>query len=138
MIVNRTADTSSPATLTIYIRNHGLLTTESSQGVHDSQPSSSFVGASKASQPTAQERTVEIDMKGLHSDAILQELLSKTGAVSVAPTPQEEVEIREVEERTERAKVDRDVMARYLFAQRREAAILAQAKSEAAAMKQAL
>lgn len=84
------------------------------------------------------ERTVQVDMKGLHSDAILQDFLAHTGAVTVSPTPQEEAEMRDVEERAERAKVDREVMARYLFAQRREAAILTQAKSEAAAMKQAL
>ena len=139
MIVNRTADTSGPATLTIYLRqNQGNPSTASSPVTPDTQPSSSFTGSSKAPEPTPVERTVKIDMKGLHSDAILQNFLATSGAVAVSPTPQEEAEIRDVEERAERSKVDREVMARYLFAKRREASILAQAKSEAAAMKQAL
>ncbi|CAK7273105.1 hypothetical protein SEPCBS119000_005475 [Sporothrix epigloea] len=103
----------------------------------DTQPSSSFVGASPAPQPTPLEHTIQIDMKGLHSDEILKEVLSKTGASTVSPTAQEEADMRDIKERTERSNVDREVMARFLFAQRREAAILAQAKSEAAAMKQA-
>ncbi|CAK7203216.1 hypothetical protein SEUCBS139899_005947 [Sporothrix eucalyptigena] len=139
MIVNRTADTAGPATLTIYLR-HGQ--DGSSKGAspvnQNTQPSSSFVGASKAPEPTPSERTVQIDMKGLHSDAILKDFLAKTGASVVSPTPQEEEDMRDVKERAERSKVDREVMARHLFAQRREAAILAQAKSEAAAMKQAM
>ncbi|CAK7233963.1 hypothetical protein SBRCBS47491_008788 [Sporothrix bragantina] len=139
MIVNRTADTTGPATLTIYLRStQGESSTSSSPVTPDTQPSSSFVGTSKAPEPTLLERTIQIDMKGLHSDAILKDFLAKTGASAVSPTPEEEADMREVEERRERSKVDREVMARYLFAQRREAAILAQAKSEAAVMKQAM
>ncbi|CAK7218729.1 hypothetical protein SCUCBS95973_003580 [Sporothrix curviconia] len=139
MIVNRTNDTAGPATLTIYLRKaQGDAPKSASLITPDNQPSSSFVGASKAPEPTPLERTIQIDMKGLHSDAILNDFLTKTGASAVSPTPQEEADMRDVEERAERSKVDREVMARYLFAQRREAAILAQAKSEAAAMKQAM
>lgn len=95
------------------------------------------MGASPAPEPTPLEHTIQIDVKGLHSDEILKDLLSKTGAAAVFPSAQEEADMREIKDRTERSKVDREVMARYLYAQRREAAILAQAKSEAAAMKQA-
>ncbi|KIH93475.1 50S ribosomal protein mrp49 [Sporothrix brasiliensis 5110] len=139
MIVNRTTDTAGPATLTIYFREkHGNSSDSAFPITPDMQPGSSFTGSSKAPEPTAVESTVKIDMKGLHSDAILQDFLAKSGALTVSPTPQEVAEMRDVEERAERAKVDREVMARYIFTKRREASIIAQAKSEAAAMKQAL
>jgi large subunit ribosomal protein MRP49 len=139
MIVNRTADTSGPATLTIYLRQkQGSSSTTPSPVTPDTQPSSSSSGLSKAPEPTPVESTIKIDMKGLHSDAILQNFLAKSGAVAVSPAPQEEAEMRDIEERAERAKVDREVMARYIFTKRKEATILAQAKSEAAALKQAL
>ncbi|CAK7267324.1 hypothetical protein SEPCBS57363_002532 [Sporothrix epigloea] len=138
MILNRTADTTGAATLTIYLRKTSGDSPKSASPVTpDTQPSSSFVGASPAPEQTPLEHTIQIDVKGLHSDEILKDLLSKTGASAVFPTAQEEADMRDNKDRTERSKVDREVMARYLYAQRREAAILAQAKSEAAAMKQA-
>ncbi|CAK7244775.1 MAG: hypothetical protein STHCBS139747_006321 [Sporothrix thermara] len=121
MIVNRTTDTNGPATLTIYLRKtQGGASSSASPVTPDTQPSSSFIGASKAPEPTPLERTIQIDMKGLHSDAIFKDFLAKTGASAVSPTSQEEADMRDIEERAERSKVD------------------PQAKSEAAAMKQAM
>ncbi|KAL1887339.1 hypothetical protein Sste5346_010278 [Sporothrix stenoceras] len=137
MIVNRTQDTAGPATLTIYmLQNKSKGAPTRSPVTPDNQPNSSFTGSSKAPKPTPAETTVEIDMKGLHSDVILHHFLEKTGAVAVTPSPQDVAALREAEERTERAKVDRDVMARYLFAKKRDASAIAQAKSEAASMRQ--
>ncbi len=75
-------------------------------------------------------------MKNQPSDAILADFLTKTGAVLIAPTEQEEADMREVEERKAKATVDREVMRTYLEKQRREAARIAQARNEAAAVKQ--
>ncbi|EFX06292.1 50S ribosomal protein mrp49 [Grosmannia clavigera kw1407] len=139
MIVNRTSEATGPATLTIYFRQkqEGVIAAAEATEA-EPQPSSSFVGESKAPQPTPTERTVQIDMKGLRSDAILQDFLSKSGAIPVSPSSQEQADMREVEERAERASVDREVMLKYLTARRREAALLAQAKSEVDSLKQSV
>lgn len=133
MIVNRTSDQAGPATMTIYFRQSAA--SSSSPVTPEMQPSSSATGQSKAVEPSGDERVVTIDMKGQHSDAILREFVTKTGAVPVSPTPVEEAEMRDIEERTERAVVDREVMRRYLVAERREKALMSQAKTDVAAMK---
>ncbi len=130
MIVNRTTDQSGPAAMTIYLRKpDGAASTAASH------LSSSTVGQSKAPEPAADEEAIAIDMKHRPSDAILADLLATTGAVPVAPTPQEEEEMREVEERQARGDVDRVVMRRHLEEQRREEARLAQARNEATALR---
>ncbi|OAA55953.1 50S ribosomal protein mrp49 [Niveomyces insectorum RCEF 264] len=159
MIVNRTSEPTGPATMTIYFRQQqqeqqqqqqqqqeqaqaskagggGAVPRLGSFVTSENQPSSSFVGKSPAPEPTPSERVVSFDMKGLHSDAILADFLAKTGAVPVAPTPQEEAEFRELEERAGRSQADRETMRKYIEAQRRQKALLKQAMSEAAAIKQ--
>lgn len=139
MIINRTQDTAGPATLTIYkLQNTGKGAHARSPVTPDNQPPSSFTGDSKAPEPTPAETTIQIDIKGLHSDVILNDFLEKSGAVAVTPSPEDVAALREIEERTERAKVDRDVMARYLFAKKRDTSVLDQAKNEAASLRQPL
>lgn len=139
MIVNRTPDTAGPAIMTIYLLQNQMATSDISSPVNPTtQPASSFLGSSNAPEPTSLETAVKIDMKGLRSDAILELLLEKTGAVPVLPTPQDEAEMREVRERMERAKTDRESMARHLAEKREEEAIMAKARSEAAALRDAL
>lgn len=134
MIVNRTLETTGPATLTIYFRQQQ--TDTKPIVTPENQPSSSFMGQSKAPEPTAAEHTVQIDVKNLRSDAILQDFLAKTGAVPVVPTAEEQADMEEIKERVHRSEQDREVMRKYLETQRREAALLAQAKSEVDALKQ--
>ena len=134
MIVNRTKDQAGPATMSIYFRQGSVDATKSSKH----QLPSSAEGLSKAPSPEEDEKVVTIDMKSQHSDQILKEFLEKTGAVPVVPTPQEEIEMQEVQERKERGDIDREVMLKYLTQQRREAALMAQARNEAAAMKAAI
>lgn len=134
MIVNRTKDQAGPAIMSIYFRQAVGDATKFSK---HQQPSSTE-GESKAPSPEEDEKVVTIDMKSQHSDLILKEFLEKTGAVPVVPTPQEELEMQEVQELKERGDVDREVMLKYLTQQRREAALMAQARNEAAAMKAAV
>lgn len=101
------------------------------------QEPSSTEGLSKAPVPDADEKVVTIEMKNQHSDLILKEFLDKTGAVPVVPTPQEETEMQEVEERKERSAIDREAMRKFITKQKREAAMMAQARNEAAALKAA-
>ena len=78
---------------------------------------------------------VTIDMKHRHSDAILEEFLQRTGAAAVRPTPDEEVEMRQVEELRERAAFDRHILRIFFDNKRREERMLAQARQEAEAIR---
>ncbi|KAL2019430.1 hypothetical protein VTK56DRAFT_9635 [Thermocarpiscus australiensis] len=133
MIVNRTNDQEGPATLTLYFREPGATLKSDIP-----QPSSSTDGFSKAPEPAEGERVVTIDMKNRRSDAILREFMDKSGAVAVMPTPQDEAEMREAEELEARSAIDRVRIKKMVDAQKREKAMIAQAHSEAAAIKAAL
>ena len=78
---------------------------------------------------------VTINMKNVHSDTILEEFLQMTGAVKVEPTPDELVEMRQVEELRETAAFDRAIMRKYVDDKRREERMLAQARQEAEAIR---
>lgn len=129
MIINRVENTDGPATLTLYFREDGASKTETIQ------QSSSFEGTSKAPTPSEGERAVVVDIKGLHSNAILEEFMSKTSAVNVQMTPQEQMELRDIEEMRKRAEIDRAETKKMIDEKRRERARLALAMSEAAAVK---
>ncbi len=146
MVVNRSANQAGPATLTVYFRNS--VPSPSAPAVRSGdtaafsssapQPVSSATPVpSVAPVPAADERVVTIDMRHQRSDAILDEFLRKTGAVPVVPTQQEEAEARDLRQRDEQAEVDREVMRKHLAAERREKALLAQAREEASALKHA-
>ncbi|KAK3946195.1 CI-B8 domain-containing protein [Diplogelasinospora grovesii] len=134
MIVNRTTDQLGPATMTLYFRDDGAPAASKSELP---QPSSSSTGHSKAPEPSEGERAVTIDMKNRRSEVILKDFMDMTGAVPVIPTPQEEAEMRDAAELKQRGEIDRERVRKMLEAERREAAMISQARSEAAALKAA-
>ncbi|KAK1754588.1 CI-B8 domain-containing protein [Echria macrotheca] len=131
MIVNRIADPLGPAILTVYLREGGGPLAKADV----SQPSSATDGMSKAPPPANDEKVLVVDMKGLRSDEILKEFLKKTSAVPVETPLEEKMEIQEIEDLRRRGQIDRERNAKMLQEQRREKARLAQAMSEAAAIK---
>lgn len=153
MLVNRSENQAGPATMSIYFRQSaavaaagaaattqgGKTTTAAAAAMMATplaqQPHSSTTGECPAPAPGEGERVVTIDMKNRHSDAILEEFMEKTGATVMAPTPDEEVEMRQVEELTERAVFDRAIMKKYIDDKRREERMLAQARQEAEAIR---
>ncbi|KAL7624376.1 hypothetical protein AAE478_005940 [Parahypoxylon ruwenzoriense] len=145
ILVNRTSDQSSPAKLSIYFRQTPLddsnpntpsaLTSKLSTLPLGQQPHSSTSGEHPAPEPEEGERVVTIDMKNVHSDAILTEFISKTGATLVHPTITEEAEMRQIEERDEKAAVDRAMGRKWLEDKRREERLLALARQEAEAIR---
>ncbi|KAI0850157.1 CI-B8 domain-containing protein [Daldinia vernicosa] len=144
MLVNRTSDQSAPAKMSIYFRQAALgsdtpsaLTTKLSELPLARQPHSSTSNEHPAPEPEEGERVVTIDMKNVHSDDILNEFLTKTGATLVHPTPDEQVEMRQLEELQEKAAVDRAIMKKYIDDVKREERILAIARQEADAIKMA-
>ncbi len=132
MVVNRSANQEGPATLTLYFRESG---TGLSSDIP--QPSSSTEGPSKAPPPAEGERVVTIDMKNRRSEAILKEFLDKSGAVAVKPTPQDEIDLRNVEEWEAQGAIDGARVKARNDAIKREKQMLAAAHSEAAAIKAA-
>ncbi|KAI1489148.1 50S ribosomal protein mrp49 [Biscogniauxia mediterranea] len=139
MLVNRSSDQSLPATMSIYFRqvSQDAATTERNALPLAQQPHSSTEGEHPAPPPEEGERVVTIDMKGVHSDAILSEFMLKTGATPVHPTPDEQVEMRQVEELRERAAYDRAIMKKWLDDKRHEERMMALARQEAEAIKMA-
>ncbi|KAI1388336.1 CI-B8 domain-containing protein [Hypoxylon trugodes] len=144
MIVNRTLDQSAPAKMSIYFRQAALssdapsaLSTKLSTLPLAQQPRSSTENEHPAPEPEENERVVTIDMKDVHSDQILAEFLSKTGASLVQPTPDERSEMRQIEERTERAAIDRAIVKKYIDDKNREERMMAMARQEAEAIKMA-
>ncbi len=132
MVVNRNNNQEGPATLTLYFREGGATFTDIPQ------PSSSTEGPSAAPPPVEGERVVTINMKNRRSEAILKEFLEKTGAVLVKPTPQDEMEQREIEELAMQSAFDYAAVKKMNDEKKREKRMLEKAQSEAAAIKAAL
>ncbi|KAI5918759.1 50S ribosomal protein mrp49 [Camillea tinctor] len=139
MLVNRFADQSLPATMSIYFRKAEEEAEATGRNALPlaQQPHSSTEGEHPAPPPEKGERVVTIDMKGVHSDAILAEFMRKTGATAIHPTPDEEVEMRQVEELRERGAVDRAIMKQWLDNKRNQERMMALARQEAEAIKMA-
>ncbi|KAI1740564.1 mitochondrial ribosomal protein L51 [Xylaria scruposa] len=144
VLVNRSDNQAGPATMSIYFRQASASSDPAStiEAVRNmlplaQQPHSSTTNEHPAPPPEEGERVVTIDMKNVHSDAILSEFLAKTGATLVHPSPDELVEMRQVEERIERAAVDRAIVKKFIDDKRREERMLAVAKQEAEAIKAA-
>ncbi|KAM7200531.1 Mitochondrial ribosomal protein L51 / S25 / CI-B8 domain containing protein [Naviculisporaceae sp. PSN 640] len=134
MIVNRGPNQEAAAKMTVYFRDTSIPV---STDVVDTPIYSATHGHNKAPAPKPWEKTVEIEMKDVHSDKILAEFLTKTGAVPVKPTPQEELDMQEIEARNQKSAQDKEIGRKRREAQLREEAMLAQARSEAAAVRNA-
>ncbi|KAI1210605.1 CI-B8 domain-containing protein [Annulohypoxylon truncatum] len=144
MLVNRTEDQTAPAKMSIYFRQAALDSNKPSVLVSKfntlplaQQPRSSITNEYPAPEPEEGERVVTIDMKEVHSDAILEEFLAKTGATKVEPTADELAEMAQVERRHREAAFDRSINKKYIDAQKLEERMLAMARQEAEAIKMA-
>ncbi|KAI2642250.1 CI-B8 domain-containing protein [Xylaria nigripes] len=144
MLVNRSTNQEGPATMSIYFRQadssaDSASTTEAVRNMLPlaQQPYSSIKNEHPAPPPEEGERVVTIDMKNVHSDHILSEFLAKTGATVVKPTPDEQVEMRQVEERRERGALDRSIVKKFIEDKKSEERRLALARQEAEAIKAA-
>ncbi|KXJ96551.1 50S ribosomal protein mrp49 [Microdochium bolleyi] len=157
MIVNRSTKQEGPATMSIYFRQLSADETASTSTSATAtpggpkkpvltglsalplaqQPRSSVSGEFPAPPAGEGERVVTIDMKNVHSDRILEEFLAKTGARLVKPTPNEEVEMRQVREREEKGDADRVIVKAFMDDKRKKQAMLEKIKQEADAIKAA-
>ena len=132
MIVNRTDVLDGPATLTLYFRDDGAPPVKADI----TEVSSATDGSARAPPPREGEKTAVVDVKGLHSSEILAGLMEKTAAVQMHLTVKEEMELRDLQELRRRGEVDRKVNQKMQAELKREKARLAQAMSEAAAIRE--
>ncbi|KAJ8123554.1 hypothetical protein ONZ43_g529 [Nemania bipapillata] len=125
--------------MSIYFRETSSSTTEAVRNMLPlaQQPHSSTKNEHPAPPPDEDETVVTINMKNVHSNTILSEFLAKTGATLVHPTPTEEFEMQQVEERIEHAAIDRAIVKKFIDDKRHEERMLALAKQEAEAIKAA-
>ncbi|KAI0900451.1 CI-B8 domain-containing protein [Annulohypoxylon nitens] len=144
MLVNRTDDQSAPAKMSIYFRQAALDANKPSALMSKlnalplaQQPRSSIQNEFPAPEPEEGERVVTIDMKDVHSNAILDEFMAKTGATKVEPTPEEQADLATIERRHQKAAADRAIMKKYIDDIKHEERMLALARQEAEAIKMA-
>jgi len=101
----------------------------------DAQSSSAAVAASTAAAPT--ERVATFDMKHYHESEILSQLLSITKAVPLQPSPEELQQISDLEEQRKQSEMDAQRSQKVNEKRRRRDAMLAQARGEVTASREA-
>lgn len=126
MVVNRSREPDTPATLTLYFREAGVKLPDLLQS------GSATDGLSKAPQPVPGERSVAINMKNRRSEAILKEFMDKSGAVPVKLSPQDELELQELEVREAQGAIDRAVTKRVTDEAKKEEEFLRRTRAQLA------
>ena len=138
MIVNRHDQSSSPPTMSIYLRSPSSSSsdadassdassapsdtssdTSSAPADLPSQPASSRTNLSPAPPPASDERVVRIDMKDKHSSAIFDLFLAETRARALQPTRDQLAEMQALETLARDASLDRE-RVRQLRAKKKE------------------
>lgn len=74
-----------------------------------------------------------LEMRNLEESEILDALIAQTGALVIAPTPQELQEMQELKEFHEQSEKERVIVREHLLNERREAQLLKLAKGQGAA-----
>ncbi|KAJ0167655.1 hypothetical protein CTA2_1314 [Colletotrichum tanaceti] len=128
MVVNRKANVEGTAIMSVYFSATGAPVNPSTLP----QPPSSAIDSSKAPPPLeGVERVVKIDMKNKHSEEILRHFLAETKARVILPGPEDENEMKAVEELKATGEVNRQRTAKIREAEKKEKAMLARARADA-------
>lgn len=128
MIVNRHDQNDSAPTMTIYLRNSEGASTSQADST-STQPASSRSNLSKAQPPSANERTVVIDMKDKQSSHILEYFMAETRAVPLQPSAEEITEMQSLEALRKRSEFDRDRVRHIRAEKKREEDMLKRARA---------
>lgn len=125
MIINRHNENARSPVMTIYVRK------ESGDAANklSVQPPSSWSDLSKAQPPTANERSITIDMKNRHSSQILEYLIAETRAVPLVPTAEEVEEMQSLEKLDEDSKKDKERVLEDRMEKKREEDMLKRARA---------
>ncbi|MCJ1455220.1 hypothetical protein MMC28_005574 [Mycoblastus sanguinarius] len=125
MTVDRTVDQEGPATLTVTFAPPPL---KFPSPMVSPAPTSSTDPSTAPSGHESAKRMKTIDMKHKHESEILSRLMELTRAMPYEASPDEEAELREVEDEKRRSERDREVQARLNEVKRQEKALLDQAR----------
>ncbi|WYZ37276.1 hypothetical protein EsH8_II_000782 [Colletotrichum jinshuiense] len=126
MIVNRKSNNEGAAVMSLYFSTDKPLDPSTLP-----QPPSSAIDNSKAPAPVDGERVVKIDIKNKHSEEILEHFLAETKAEAVVPGPEDENEMKAVEELRIKGEKDRQRNLKIREEEKKEKAMLARARAEA-------
>ncbi|KAI9666967.1 MAG: hypothetical protein M1831_001472 [Alyxoria varia] len=121
MTVERSLDQQGPAALTIFFA-------PSSKDSQSPAPTQSTTSSKKPSDHSPFERTHVIDMKHKESSRILEEFMRVVDGKQVEATESEKEEMTNLDEQRERSDSDRAQVRQVLLKQRREKAIIEQAR----------
>ena len=129
MTINRTSDQDGLATLTVFFAppSHSASPTASPS------PSSSTSTSTSPSEHTPSDRIESINIKHRHESEILSRLMELTKAVPIVATPEEEAQLRQLEDDNVKSQQDAQRSAEINERRRREAAVLDQARGDVAA-----
>jgi len=122
--IRRHNEAEGPSLLHIYTKPDSQSTTPSSSSASSSSSSSSSTLDTQSPAHT-------LDIRDLQESQILEALVKTLGAEELAPTEQDEAEMKILAERKERSDADRVLMRETLLRQRREAEMLKLARGEA-------
>jgi large subunit ribosomal protein MRP49 len=137
MTINRTTDQDGPAVMTIHFADQTTATNTlpTISSTTNTQTSSAPVSESTPMVPA--ERTATINMKHRNESEILSKLLAVTKALPIEPTEEELEQIRDLEERKRLGEQDSKRSHALNEKRRRTEAMLAQARGELAAAREA-
>ena len=121
MTVERSLDQQGPAALTIFFA-------PSPKDAQSQAPVQSTISSTTPPDHSPFERTHVIDMKHKVSSKILEEVMGAVDGKQVEPTEGEREEMASLEEQRNRSDSDRAQVRQVLLKQRREKAILEQAR----------
>jgi len=129
MTIDRTATSKDPATMTIFFTPKGAAQT-SATVTGAPAATSSTSGDKTSSSYTPSDRTEEINITNRTADEILSDFIKVTKAIPVEPTPQEREELQTLEQARIRSERDSKLSLEVREKQKREEAILAQARGD--------
>lgn len=125
MSINRTLDQDGPATLTVFF---AAPTPESASATASPAPTPSTHPSTSRSGHDPTDRIETIEMKNKHESEILAQLLELTRATPYEVTPEEQDELREVEDDKRFSERSRQAQAKLNEVKRQEKALLDQAR----------
>ena len=127
MTVNRTVDQEGPATLSIFFASPKYLSATASS-THSSSKEPSTVPA----RYNVSDKVMTVHIKHKHESEILSQLLELTKGIPYDITPEEQGELRQVEDNKRSSERDREAQARLNEVRKQEKALLDQARGNAA------
>lgn len=130
MTVDRSHEQSGPATLSVFFAPTS--NTSSHSATSSPAPTSSTSGDKAPSEHKPWDKVEAIDMKHKKPEEILERLMQVTKAKAVVASPDDEVEMRELEEQRRKSERDREHVMAYNEKVRQERALLEQARGEPA------